>query len=95
MKDFTEEELAYITRLAAAAFPPHQIAIVMRTDPVLFSEAANETTSKVFEAVNAGFLTRQLELRERIFLDAKNGSSPAQTIASRLMDNFIIKSILK
>jgi hypothetical protein len=91
----TPESLEYITRMAAAAFTPHEIAIVLQVDGAVFCAAADDCDHEVAKAYNRGFLTRQLELRERIFQDAKNGSSPAQTIAARIMENCIVKSKFK
>jgi DNA-binding transcriptional MerR regulator len=87
-----ESLLQYITRMAAAAFTPAEIAEVLEAPEIEFNQEIEENDSPIRKAYRSGFLTRQLELRERIFQDAKNGSSPAQTIANKLMDNCMIKS---
>lgn len=48
-----------------------------------------------FKAVMKGKLETQLQLRERIFKDAGNGSSPAQTLAIKIIEDSSLKSKLK
>ncbi len=92
---WTEEILNSVERMAGAAFTLEDIADIIETDATILHIAMEDKTHPFRKAYRKGFLQRQLELRERIFKDAKHGSSPAQTIANRLMDDVIIKSILK
>lgn len=75
-----------IERLAACGFTMNEVAEVLEIKP---SELANDASRKAYRK---GFLTRQLELRERIFKDAKNGSSPAQTLAKKILDDCVTKN---
>jgi len=86
MEDITlEERIETTERLAAAGFTPDEISEVLET-PLGFMDNAI-----LKKAYRRGFLTRQLELRERIFKDAKNGSSPAQMMAKKILDDCITK----
>ena len=92
---WTEEILINIERMAAAAFNLQDIADILEVD-VNFLETNMAIKDNPFrKAYRKGFLQRQLELRERIFKDAKNGSSPAQTIANKLLTDVIISQGLQ
>lgn len=74
-----------IERMAGAGFTGEEIAEVLE---VSVSLTEDEDFKKAFRK---GYLTRQLELRERIFKDAKNGSSPAQAMAKKILDDCATK----
>jgi len=54
---------------------------------VELSELLRETQSPAFRAFQRGRLKREAELRKGIFDLAQNGSSPAQTMAIKLIEN--------
>ena len=89
---FSEEELAAIEEMAAHGFTVCEIAevIVKATEtccnitPVVLS---HDQESEAYKRYRKGFLQSQLELRQRIFLDAKHGSSPAQMLAKKILDD--------
>ena len=87
---WTEELLISIERMAAAAFSFEEMADVLEIEQRDFFIAMREEGHPVQKRIRKGMLARQLELRERIFKDAKNGSSPAQTLAVKLLDNMKI-----
>lgn len=86
----TEEILINTERMAAAAFNLQDIADIFEVDVTLLHSYMDFPDHPFRKAYRKGFLQRQLELRERIFKDAKNGSSPAQTIANKLLTEAII-----
>jgi hypothetical protein len=88
------EQLEHIKRMAAAAFSYHEIADVLEVKISELKPLITDEGNPIFKAYRTGYLTRQLELRERIFKDAKNGSSPAQTTAYKLMEDVEIKNKL-
>ncbi len=92
---WSEEQLISIERMAAAAFSLEDIADVLEVDAESLYPLMDEKTDPFRIAFRKGFLTRQLEVRERIFKDAKNGSSPAQTLANRMLEDVLIKNMLK
>lgn len=79
-----------VERMAAAAFSLEEIAEVCEIPVTWLSEEGSEWR----KAYRTGYLRRQLELRERIFKDARNGSSPAQTIAYKLLEDVNLKNIM-
>jgi hypothetical protein len=90
----TSDRLAAIERMAAAAFTAEEIeeAILLPGAAILMNDEENYNPARA--AYRKGYLERALELRERIFTDAKNGSSPAQNIAYKLLEDVAIKSRL-
>lgn len=93
--NLTNEELALLERLAAAAFSIVEIAEVMEVDSQQLQDCIEMPGHSLRKAYRSGVLRRQLELRERIFKDAHNGSSPAQTIAHKLLEELTIKNNLR
>ncbi len=75
-----EKEIAAIEEMAAHGFSISQICDVIAGDPtskkVLWRSLKNDSCEAYF-AFTKGYLKSELELRQRIFKDAKNGSSPA------------------
>jgi IS30 family transposase len=89
----TEKELTAIERMAAASFTYAEVAEVLEVDIATF-EAQMLRNTPERKAYRKGILQRQLELRERIFLDAKNGSGPAQTAAIKILSDTQFKNDL-
>ncbi len=87
---WTEEMLNSIERMAEAAFDWQEMADVLEIEQREFFMAMKEDGHPVQKRIRKGMLKRQLELRERIFKDARNGSSPAQTLAVKLIENMKI-----
>lgn len=89
-KLFSEQELEAIEEMAAHGFIASEIAEVI----IKPSECCENITglaiqnpeSAAYKAYRKGFLKSQLELRQRIFIDAKHGSSPAQALALKILD---------
>jgi len=77
-----ETDYEAIEEMAHHGFTIPEICEVLELDIFWFT---NET-SKSYKAYRKGFLQSQLELRQRIFIDAKHGSSPAQTLAAKILD---------
>lgn len=80
-----QDELQMVERMASCGFTMIEAADVIERDIHVFDLPAYKL------AYRKGFLKRQLELRERIFKDAKNGSSPAQALAKKIMDDCLTK----
>jgi predicted DNA-binding protein YlxM (UPF0122 family) len=91
----TPEQLSNVERMAAAAFSIAEIAEVLEVNADLLHSCVDMPDHPIRKAYRTGQLRRQLELRERIFKDAKNGSSPAQTIAQKLLDELTVKNSIK
>jgi hypothetical protein len=86
----SEEQLAAIEEMAGHGFSYSDIGLVIGTDQQNSNEvidALNNQTHEANRSFMKGFLKSQLELRQRIFIDAKNGSSPAQALAKKILDD--------
>jgi hypothetical protein len=91
---WTEKMLNSIERMAAAAFSIEEIAEVLEIDYWKVKIMYAERSSHFYKAYRKGFLARELEVRERIFKDARNGSSPAQAQAIKLLEQAKISAFL-
>lgn len=88
-----DDQLKEVERMAAAAFSPKDISYQLEVDHSVIREWMNDEESAFFKAYKKGQLTTTLLLRERIFKDANNGSSPAQTLANNLLKDCEIKTM--
>lgn len=89
-KDFTKEQFAAIEEMAANGFSYSEVSTVISvdlTDKCCTMRAFNNKRSQAYAIYLKGFLKSQLELRQRIFIDAKHGSSPAQALAKKILDD--------
>lgn len=87
MIDQNESFLSDLESYSALMFARHEIAVIMEVDPAELLELLRETQSPAFRAFQRGRLKREAELRKGIFDLAQNGSSPAQTMAIKLIEN--------
>jgi len=83
----TENFLTDLESYAALMFNRSEIAVIMEVDTAELAELLSETQSPAFRAFQRGRLKREAELRKGIFDLAQNGSSPAQTMAIKLIEN--------
>jgi hypothetical protein len=68
-------------------FSKSELAVIMEVDPVELSDLIGDPLSPAGKAFQRGRLKREAELRKGIFDLAQNGSSPAQTLALKLVEN--------
>lgn len=88
LPNLDDQQLEAIEEMAYHGFTSSEIAEVIGIDSTTMENFAwQEKRHPVFNAYRKGYLKSQLELRQRIFRDAKNGSSPAQTLAYKILDN--------
>lgn len=85
---YNEEQIASIEEMAAHGFSLKEIAEVITPDDQYgFCLNTYDKNGPVYLAYRKGHLKSQLELRQRIFIDAKHGSSPAQMLAKKILDD--------
>lgn len=77
--------------MAAAAFTLAEMAEVMEVEPAAF-ESMVQQDDVLRKAIRSGYLQRKLELQERVFKDARNGSSPAQAQAMKMLNDLQAKN---
>jgi hypothetical protein len=90
----SNEQLGQITRLAAAAYAPKQVAFTLGLKPYDFLKVMMDENSDVAIAFYKGFYSSELSVRESVIKLARDGSSPAQTLALKHFDE-TRKTILK
>jgi hypothetical protein len=79
--------LSDLETYASLMFSKNEIAVIMEVDPRDLSELIDDSQSPAGKAFQRGRLKREAELRKGIFDLAQNGSSPAQTLALKLVEN--------
>jgi hypothetical protein len=84
--ELNEDLLNEITRMAAAAYTPRQTAFALGIAPCKFLEMLQDENSAAAIAYYKGFYSSELVIREGVFLLARSGSSPAQTLALKIFD---------
>lgn len=83
----SEAQLEQITRLAEAAFSPKEVAYILGMEQEVFIAALEEDSHPINQAYFKGFYTQDLAVRESVFLLARSGSSPAQNVALKQLDD--------
>lgn len=74
--EYTQKQLTDIENLAALFFTPKEIEIILSVEP-----------SETFEfSYQRGQLKQMAKLRKSIFEQAANNSTPAQTLALKIID---------
>lgn len=82
----TEQGLLEIEKYAGLLMPPYQVACIMQIDIDMFNFYMQDNTSDIFKAYYRGFYKSLAELRTTILAQAKSGSSPAQTIILKQLE---------
>jgi hypothetical protein len=90
--DISEKQFQTIEDMAATGFIPEQIAEVLEMSEGQFMDLYRNRCSLVYKRYRKGFLEAEYKLRVRIFKDAGNGSSPAQTLAKKILDECAYKN---
>ena len=80
-------QLSDLETYASLMFTKNEIAVIMEMDPHDLSDKIGDPQSPAGKAFQRGRLKREAELRKGIFDLAQNGSSPAQTLALKLVEN--------
>lgn len=73
--------------LAAAMMSNEQICIALQIDPAIFQLSMEDSTSEIFQIVMSARITIEAAINKSIIDCAKQGSSPAQIMAARLLKN--------
>jgi hypothetical protein len=85
--ELSEEELQMIESMGSNGFTPAEIAEVLEINKTAFEHYFLDHDGVIYKRYRKGYLQAQLTLRERIMKDAKNGSSPAQTLMKKIFDD--------
>lgn len=86
MNNYSEEILNEVKRIAAAGYTPKQTAFRMDIDENEFVAALVNAEDPLSIAYFQGLNTVELVVRESVFKLAMAGSSPAQTLAIKILE---------
>lgn len=89
----TDSQLTEIERLAGLFMKPSDIAIILGIPEAEFRDALSDKKSMCFNRYQKGKLLSEAELRKSVITMAKQGSSPAQSLASKLIDEMNMDEI--
>ncbi len=84
--ELSNDQLQEVERLSAAAYTPREVAFILGIKPAEFIAQVKDEDSEAAIAYFKGLYSSELNVRESILLLARNGSSPAQTMANKLFD---------
>jgi hypothetical protein len=90
-----DEQLRVLEEYAGAFFSIHQCAIIMGVDPYDLDKAVKDETSDAHKAYYKGYLLSQFKVRKEIIKMAERGSSPAQTLVKKLIEESDHNNYLK
>jgi hypothetical protein len=85
----TNEELLEVEKYGGLFMPPYQVACIMEMDIDKFNFEMQDNTSAIFQAYYKGFYKSIAELRTTVLSQAKAGSSPAQNIILKTLEETI------
>lgn len=85
--EWSEEQLAAVEEMGRVGFFADEIAAVLEMNVADFLLYYQDHDSEIYKRFRKGYLESQLKLRQRIFKDAGHGSSPAQTLAKKILDD--------
>src|SRR5688500_8877454 len=84
--ELSNEDLEAIERVAAAAYSPREVAFILGFPVNQFTALMKDDESSASIAYFKGLYSSELKVRESIMAMARNASSPAQTLANKLID---------
>src|SRR5437870_2022779 len=84
--EWSDELLAEVKRLGAAAYTPRQTAFALGISPKEFIVCMQDEEHTATISYYQGFYASELAIRENAFTLARSGSSPAQTLALKIFD---------
>lgn len=87
MRNLSPDLLKDLEEFASLMFSVEEISLILETDIAELQEAVRDPRSEAYRAFRKGRLQREAEVRTSIFTLAKNGSSPAQLSALKLIEN--------
>lgn len=90
----TEDQLKELEDLAAVWFTIEEIATILQVDKLDLSTHIFRTpASEASKAFNRGRLRSEAETRAAVFKAAADGSSPAQTLALKIIADTKLKEL--
>lgn len=83
----TDTQLLEVEEMAKCFFMPREIALVLQVPVAEFEEACKEEGTKVYQAYWKGWYTSTYEHRKKVITLANQGSSPAQTMVGKMIED--------
>lgn len=84
--ELTKAQLNEVTEWAMALFSPQEIALIMELDDLAFSRAIATKQGDLYRHYMKGRLISEGKIKKAVINLAESGSSPAQTLALKLIE---------
>lgn len=86
MEHLSDDILKDIRQLAGLFFSPAEIAVMLNLDEVELCKACRRPGTAAYLAYHAGKLEKEMIVRRSVIDLAGKGSSPAQTLVLKMID---------
>ena len=93
MNKYSAEQLKEVEEFAAKLMPPAEVAVIVGIPEEVFQTELMDADSEISLAYLRGQLLTKAEMHESIIKLAKQGSSPAQTLALKMLRDAEIKQL--
>lgn len=88
--ELTKEQLNEVTEWAMALFSPKEIALIMELDELAFAQAIAAKQGDIYKHYMKGRLISEGKIKKAVINLAESGSSPAQTLALKMIEEIKI-----
>lgn len=95
LNDISDDLLLQVKDLSGCFFTEKQISEFLEIDYDFFLQCMDDEDNKLRRAFFEGWMQAEFDLRKCILQLAKAGSSPAQTMASNILDKATLKRLSK
>ena len=86
LKSLESLDLEQVKVLGSLNYTPKEIAVIMELDYDDVSQAMEDKNSEFYRHYMGGFYETDIKVRKSIFKLAEAGSSPAQTLAIKIIE---------
>lgn len=89
--ELTNEQLGQVTELSKLFYTPKQIALMLQLDTKEFAILISIEDSDAYKAYWSGFYQSEMEFRKQVKRLSDLGSSPAQTLLAKIIEDAKLK----
>lgn len=93
MSQISDSDLQEIEAMAGLLVGPEEIALCMGIPKDEFIQAVGDQDNPISKAFYRGSMATEFKLRKNVFKLANQGSSPAQSLAMKMNDEFNLKKV--
>lgn len=91
--ELSDDILKQVEDLAGLFYTPKQVALICEIPANEFETAMSNESSALYKAYWKGYFTAEIEFRKEVKKASNYGSSPAQTLLAKIIENHKLQSI--